>query len=132
MSDTPQRADVPLVERRQIGQNYAMYFGENLSSTYADGIAAVIGNGAVSHIDFYIITSVVADPDPQFGMKERRETRTRVTMPTSALLAGLVGLVEQLQRNLDAMQTSVEVAARGTAEQVQKLKTMHKALQNVG
>jgi hypothetical protein len=131
MSDTPQRADVPyLAERREIGQNFAMYYGETHSSIYADGIAGVIGNGAVSHVEFYVIASVTADPDPQLGMRERREIRTRVTMPTSTLLAGLVGLVEQMQRNLDPMQTGVEGAARTTAEQVQKLKTMYKALQN--
>jgi hypothetical protein len=116
----------PLNQMREPGgRNFANYMAEGATVTYADGIAGMAGGASISNLDFYVIVEQVPDNDPALGVREIREVRLRIKLPTFALLEGLANLIVAMQPTLEALQNASDENTRALATQIQRLRAMN-------
>ena len=118
-------------ESRQPGRNFALYVPENRASIYVDGLAAVIGGSPVSSLDFFVVTDSQPDSDPSLGMRETREVRFRLTMPTTQLIESVLTLLVGLHSNVDSLVQANDETSQKFAQQIERLRALNLDRANV-
>lgn len=83
------------------------------------------GNGAIAAIDFYATADVIQESDPALGVREIREVRLRVRLPTLQLLEGLANLVSLMSQFEETFQTAARENAEGIIAQLNRLRAMN-------
>jgi hypothetical protein len=131
MSEMRSSGRTPVYESRQPGRNFTMYASENRAVIYVDGMAGLTGGWSISSLDFFVVTDTQPDSDPALGVREVREIRLRLTMPTAQLIESLLNLVEQLRSNADGLVQANSQGVQAFNRQIERLRALNPDRPNV-
>src|SRR5882762_8567224 len=120
MSEMRASGRMPVYESRLPGRNFAMYLPENRATIYADGLAGMTGGALTSSLDFFVVMDAQPDSDPTLGLRETREIRLRLTMPTTQLIESVLNLVEQLRSNIDTIAQANNQGIQAFNQQIER------------
>jgi hypothetical protein len=121
----------PVYESRQPGRNFVMYASENRLIVHVDGFAGTTGGAPLSALDFFVTTDSQPDSDPALGVRETREIRLRVTMPTTQMVEAILNLAALLRSNVDNLVQAHAENSQAFTRQIERLRALNLDAPNV-